>query len=948
MSPINYSKTVNLPQTAFPMKGDMARREPQWLELWSKLGIYDKLQKQHKDDPLFILHDGPPYANGPIHIGHALNKILKDIIVKFKTLSGHRAPYIPGWDCHGLPIENQLMKDLKANKHTIERGKFRKEAARFASKYIELQKQEFIRLGIFGDWERPYLTMDPAYEAGTLKAFFELLDKDCIYRDKKPVYWCPYDETALADAEVEYEDKPSDSAYVRFPVSFTSEVDDMLDKLLDESAGVSALIWTTTPWTLPANVGLAFHPRERYVLVNIPKHGKCYVAERRVSALSLLLGISLTPSGVSVRGEELVKRIQAQNPLTHQPSTAITAEFVSMEDGTGIVHIAPGHGEDDYTVGHLQNKLPIFCPVDERGRFTKEVGVPALEGKHVLRDANEAVLSLLEQAHALVHKEKIRHSYPCCWRCKNPVIYRATEQWFLSMEKDGLREQLVKSLESVRFTPPYGVNRIKGMLEVRPDWCLTRQRYWGTPLPVAYCTACGKPYFDKAFQAKVLEIISKEGSDAWFERPMSDFLPAGAKCSCGKSDFKKEDDILDVWFDSGSSWKAVLENKQKWKDFEGIQSETPVMYLEGSDQHRGWFQTSLIPSVALTGKPPFNQILTHGFVVDGEGQKMSKSLGNVISPQEVTKKYGADILRLWVGYSDYANEIRASDKILEQVTDSYRRFRNTFRYLLGNLVDFDPSKHSVSIDEMDEFDRWALHTNAELIRHCLKNYENYEFHKVMHGVTQFCINDLSGFYLDVQKDVLYCEALNSKLRRSAQTAFFGIAHTVGRLLAPILSFTMEEVWGELARMKLVSEESVFLSSFSAKDLEKWIDARFDIWTYKYLPLRYHVNPKIEDGRKNSLWGSSSECEVRIGSEHSAKDYIGERDGAWWARFLGVSKVTPNDPNSFDQLNVLKAVGQKCPRCWRWREDVGQNKDFPELCARCANVVSKMNLAEIQA
>ena len=963
MGAINYSKTVNLPQTAFPMKGDMAKREPQWLELWGKLGIYQKLQDAHKNDPLFILHDGPPYANGQIHIGHALNKILKDIIVKFKAMSGHRAPYVPGWDCHGLPIENQLMKDLKMNKREVERGKFRKQAAQFAAKYIGLQKQEFIRLGVFGEWERPYLTMDPVYEAGILKAFFELLDKGYIYRDKKPVYWCPYDETALADAEVDYEDKPSDSIYVRFPLSHASEVDEILGGALGESK-ISVVIWTTTPWTLPANVGLAFHPRERYVLVNIPNHGKCYVAERRISALSEVFGTTLLPSGDHATGEELVRHIKAKNPLTKRDSVGITADFVSMEDGTGIVHIAPGHGEDDYAVGHLQNKLPILCPVDEQGRFTKEVGIPSLEGKHVLKDANQAVINLLEQSKSLVYKEKIQHSYPCCWRCKNPVIYRATEQWFLSVEKDGLREKLIQSLSDVRFVPSYGVKRIKGMLEVRPDWCLTRQRYWGTPLPLLYCEGCRKPYHDKAFQDKVLKIIGKEGSDAWFERPISDFLSAGAKCTCGKTSFQKEEDILDVWFDSGTSWKAVLENTDKWPEFKGRTAGTPVMYLEGSDQHRGWFQTSLIPSVALKDEPPYNEILTHGFVVDMEGQKMSKSKGNVVAPQDVIKKYGADILRWWVAHTDYSVEMGISDKLLEkEISESYRKIRNTLRFLLGNLADFDPGKHRVPVSKMEWLDRQILHATANLIKGKAPDssaqdmvnveaaYKHYNISRVLSLCLRFCIHDLSGSYLDIQKDMLYCEPVDSPARRSAQTAMFEIVCVLAGYLAPILSFTMEEIWQELHGRKMVPEPSVFLRSWSSYPVGEWLDSQeFNSWDGELESLQLKVNALLEADIKNGKFENSREV-VLVADPALQPLRLDESKGVdldWWSRFLRVSKVQVGKTPNGKSLDLIKSIGQKCPRCWRWREDVGGNKDLPELCARCAGVVSKMNLTELKA
>lgn len=926
MSSLDYSKTVNLPQTDFPMKGDLARREPERLAFWEKTGLYGKIQKLHEKDPLFVLHDGPPYANGPIHIGHALNKILKDIIVKYKALSGHRAPYIPGWDCHGLPIENQLMKDLKATKHTIERGKFRKEAAGFASRFVDLQKEEFKRLGVLGDWEKPYLTMAPDYEASILEVFYDLLNRGYVYRGRKPVYWCAVCETALADAEVEYEDRTSDSAYVRFP--------------LLEDAATGVLIWTTTPWTLPANVGLAFHPRETYVLAEVPSQGRVWVAEKRLEALSNALKASVQPTGERAKGEELIRKgLKARNPLTERVSTGVTAEYVSMEDGTGVVHIAPGHGVDDYVVGHLQNKLEILSPVDERGRFTAEVGVPGLEGKHVLKDANEAVLEKL--GGALVHRDKVQHSYPCCWRCRKPVIFRATEQWFLSVDKDNLRHNLIALLKSgVRFVPAYGINRMIGMLEARPDWCLTRQRYWGTPLAVLYCASCGTPFHPPAFQGKVLKFIEEKGSDAWFDAPVSEFVPRDARCPCGKSEFKKEEDILDVWFDSGVSWRAVIDKRPELQG----KSEA-VLYLEGSDQHRGWFQTSLIPSVAFQerGEAPFTDILTHGFVVDGQGQKMSKSLGNVIAPQEIVKKSGADILRLWVGLSDYANEVRVSEPILNQGIEIYRRLRNTFRYLLGNISDFK-TEYSIPIAEMEELDRFALNGLASLVDVASSRYDDYEFQRVVRDTTDFCINRLSGFYLDIQKDTLYCERADSKIRRSAQTAFLEIARTLSWLLAPVLSFTMEEVWQDLRARGLVDEESVFLISWTASARESWLAARLDErwapWYERYLPLRGEVFKVLEEGRGAGRWGSPLEAVVTIDEGSSPfKDILPTREPEFWARIFQVSGVRFERGRNGKWVSAEKSAGTKCPRCWRWREDIGRDGAFPEVCLRCAGVLA---------
>jgi isoleucyl-tRNA synthetase len=952
---MDYSKTVNLLQTAFPMKADLPTREPERLKLWNESRLYQKIQDKNRDKPVFLLHDGPPYANGDIHMGHALNKVLKDFVVKYKTLAGFRSPYKPGWDCHGLPIEHQLFKQLGKNKHQVTRPELREKATEYALGWVEKQKEGFKRLGVLGDWDNPYLTLSKDYEASTVQAFYELYDKGFVYRGLKPGYWCVFDETALAEAEVEYAEKKSDSVYVRFkvdqstlPSPFRERVaegreradtqDALTPALSPKGEGVESLyvlIWTTTPWTLPANTGLAFHPGENYVVLKVNNEGYI-VAEKLAEKASKLLekkwNAPVTVSTGAFKGEDVAGLI-AENPLHGRESRAVTANYVTMEDGTGIVHIAPGHGVEDFGVGQA-NKLATLSPVDEAGRFDMNVGRAELVGKHVLKDANQAVMDLLGDN--LIAHYSFTHSYPHCWRCKNPSIFRATEQWFLRVD-DAFREGLLRQIDQVRWEPSYGVHRIKGMVEVRPDWCLSRQRHWGAPIAVYYCAnkTCRAVLWDKELNKKIVDMIRAEGGTAWYS-PHPDPLPQGERenacAKCGGTSFEKETDILDVWFDSGISWFAVVE-----KEFSQPKPQT-IMYLEGSDQHRGWFQTSLIPSVALRGKAPYDVVLTHGFVVDGKGHKMSKSLGNVIGPQEIIEKYGADVLRLWVAMSDYREDVRMSQDIVKHVIDMYRRFRNTFRFLLQNTADFKQSEHALEFDRLEEVDRWIVMLFEETKQRVLKAYEAYEFHAVLGELNKFVAGPLSGFYMDAQKDRLYCEAPASPLRRSAQTSLALLLRGLCVLLAPLLSFTSEEAYEEFRKASAPGlPESVFLDALSELKSVSLDAGLLDRWS-RVLDIRRLVNDELDKQRKLGVLKSSQEARLQINpvslSEENQALLSRPFDWPFALQMASIDVIA----NGGTGIEIQATSFPKCERCWRHRQDVGQNAAHPALCGRCAAVV----------
>jgi isoleucyl-tRNA synthetase len=919
------------------MKANLPQKEPMMLDAWEKSGLYGKMTDRNKGKEKFVLHDGPPYANGHIHLGTAMNKILKDIVIKYKNMSGFDAPYVPGWDCHGLPIEYQLMKDLGKNKATVDKVEFRKKAAQYALKFMGIQRDEFKRLGCLGEWENPYLTLANEYESVIISVFRELLKDGYIYRKLKPVYWCASCETALADAEVEYADHSSPSIFVKFKVLRPTQALPASSLKLP----TYVVIWTTTPWTLPANVALAFKPEIDYVAASTS--GETYiVAEARLDHFKKVTGI--TDFEILWRGKGAqLEGIICGNPIVDRESVGVLADFVSLEDGTGVVHIAPGHGEEDYSVG-LKYNLPVIAPVDERGRFTEEV--PAFKGENVFA-ANEKIIEFLKGKNLLISGFDITHSYPHCWRCKRPIIFRATKQWFLSVEKDGLRKRLLDTINEVNWIPQYGRNRITGMVEVRPDWCLSRQRYWGTPLPIIYCADCDEPVTDDAVLGKIEDIVKRGGSNAYLETPADAILPAGAKCTgCGGTNFKKSDDILDVWFDSGVSSFAVLGTRQ--------QLRVPAdLYLEGSDQHRGWFQTSLIPSVALRSAAPYKTVLTHGFVVDGEGKKMSKSLGNVIAPQDVIKKYGAEILRLWVSSENYQEDVRLSDEILSHLIDAYRKIRNTLRFLLGNTGDFLPDDR-VSFNELMDVDKWILSKFNRLIGEVDKCYQRYEFHKVFHLVYNFCVVELSAFYFDIVKDRLYTYNKKSRERLSAQTALETIFTGLVPLLAPILSFTAEEAYLEYSKRSAAAgekgnpqPESVFLSEMPVpnKDLiSDEIEEKFSA----IISIREFVLKLLEEQRKAGVIGNSLEAKVTLYTADASKKKFLEDNVKNLMQVFLVSQAEiaessfagAKDESLGIEAKVEHAPGKKCARCWMWFEDVGIDQSHPEICSKCVkNILS---------
>lgn len=914
----SYSHTVFLPKTSFSMKANLTQKEPQILNFWMEKDIYHRIIEKNSDSKMFYLHDGPPYANGHIHIGHALNKILKDFVIKSYSVMGYKTPFIPGWDCHGLPIEQQLLKELKiTKKHITDIIDFRKKAREFAGNFIEIQKEEFKRLGVFAEWEKPYITMSNEYEADIVKAFLELFEKGYIERDKKTIYWCPICETALADAEVEYKDKISPSIFVKFRV--------LRSKLNYDN--LYLVIWTTTPWTLPANIAVALNNEETYVIAETDDGCKLILAEKLIDNFSQTTSLKLNVIG-RVKGIDF-ENTTYEAPLVDMldeehkyPRRVIFTDFVDMTTGSGLVHIAPGHGEEDYLAGKKWG-LEIFCPVDISGRFTEEV--ISLKGKFVF-DANSQIIEILKEKGLLINSSTISHSYPHCWRCKSPIIFRATEQWFLKVDKNNLRKNLLDECKKVKWIPPQGYERITSMIKVRPDWCLSRQRYWGTPIVAFWCKKCGRIFDDFKLLYSIAERIRTEGSDFWFVEEPKKILN-GAKCKCGSDEFEKEKDILDVWLDSGVSWYCVAKNRSK---------VFPVdLYLEGSDQHRGWFQTSLIPSVALNGFAPYKKVLTHGFVLDEQGRAMHKSLGNVVSPQEIISKYGAEILRIWVSLSDWKEDVRISDSLLSVPIDLYRKIRNTFRYLLGNLSDFNPTKDFIPYDELTEIDKYIISKFTHLVEEVKNDWLDFDYKSSIRRIGEFCINDLSSFYLDALKDRLYTFALDSKERRSSQTAMYIMLKTLAILTSPILSFTSEEVWQTLKKeVDKNLSDSVFLNSidevFTPFKDEKVIDK----YT-KILKIRESILKEIEVARKAGKIGSSLEAKIIISSKGEEYEFIKENlQDIILACIVSQAEVEEGDFN----IRVVHAEGSKCPRCWQWRRDIGVDRDYPDICIKCANAI----------
>ncbi len=935
----DYKDTLNLPQTDFPMKANLTQKEPSALRFWEENEIYRKIQEKNKNNSHYILHDGPPYANGHIHIGHALNKILKDIIVKYKSMNGSYSPYIPGWDCHGLPIELQVDRNLGDRKDKLDILEKRKLCREYAAKFVDIQRDEFIRLGVFGDWQNPYLTMTNAYEATIVREFCKFFEAGSVYKGKKPVHWCPSCVTALAEAEVEYGDKESPSIFVKFAVD-----EENIRKFFSSLSGkkVFILIWTTTPWTLPANLGLAFHPDLDYVAVE--QGEEIYiVADGRKEALRDRIGL-----GGAVLEKKFGRELEgmhALHPFIHRKSVAVLGDFISLEEGTGIVHIAPGHGEDDYNIG-LKYGLDIYAPVDKKGNFKfsgAEQNLP-LQGKFVFK-ANAEIIEILKSKDALIKEEKVVHSYPHCWRCKKPVIFRATAQWFISMGKSSLREKSLSEIDRVVWIPAWGKDRIQGMVTNRPDWCISRQRAWGVPITVLKCENCEEFITEPDILSGIVNLIEKNSADIWFIKSAEEFLPSGYRCKkCSGTSFSKETDILDVWFDSGVSHAAVMETDERL-------SWPADMYLEGSDQHRGWFQSSLLASVGTRGKAPYRTVLTHGFTVDGQGKKMSKSLGNVVAPQEVIKSNGAEILRLWVSAEDYRDDVRISKEIIDRLTEAYRKIRNTSRFLLGNIYDFDGKDYRSNLLEID---RWAMSRLQTFTKDVISAYENFDFHEVFHGIYNFCVIDMSSFYLDVLKDRLYTFRSDSGERRAAQWVLSKILLNMTKLMAPILSFTAEEVWQSIKHRPESTEmekedfqESVFLTRLPHVD-EEFLDRKLEEKWDDLFKLRNEVNKALEIKRAEKFLGNSLEAKILLHLPERYESLFPDDEIEYLPTFFIVSAVELADKSIDDayrsteieglEIKVERAPGTKCLRCWNWSKAVGTFADAPDICDRCYKVI----------
>lgn len=970
---MDYKDTLNLPKTDFPMKADLPRSEGVCLQGWEEKGLYRRIKEASQGRTMYILHDGPPYANGHIHIGHALNKILKDIVVKGKFMAGYGVEFVPGWDCHGLPIELQVEKEMGHGTKDYQscgvRGQskleIRKMCRRYAERYVNIQREEFKRLGVFGEWDNPYLTMDYSYQASILRELGRFVSMGLVYRGKRPVHWCSSCQTALAEAEVEYGDKRSPSIYVKFkvqPRSIRAKFKEVLPSLVNKD--VSIIIWTTTPWTLPANLAIALHPELEYVAVEVKGQGSKVKSggEVFIIAKGLLEDVSKRLGWHDYKILETfypkrLEGIKARHPFIERDSLIVLGTYVTLEAGTGCVHIAPGHGQDDYELG-LRYGLDIYSPVDNQGRFTKDV--PEFEGRYVF-DANRDIVELLRIKGALLKEETITHSYPHCWRCKNPSIFRSTEQWFISLDSrlktqdsrvKSLREKALEEIDKVQWIPPWGRDRIYNMVLNRPDWCISRQRAWGVPIPAFYCKGCGSTLLDSRIIEYVGDLVERDGADIWFEKEAVDLLPKGTRCpDCKGKGFDKERDILDVWFDSGVSFAGVLEKR-------GGLNIPADLYLEGSDQHRGWFHSSLLAAIGTRGISPYKAVLTHGFVVDGEGRKMSKSLGNVISPQDVIDRYGAEVLRLWVAAEDYREDIRISDEILNRLAEAYRRIRNTCRFLLGNLYDFDPERDILPYGELSELDRLTLHRLTRLTERVLTAYETFEFHTIYHSVNNFCSVDLSSFYLDIIKDRLYTFRATSSERRAAQTTIYHLLDYLTRLMAPILPFTMDEVWGYMPHKIQTSKfkvQSVHLAGFPEIKGE-WLDEGMEKRWGVLLKVRDEVAKALEAARREKIIGHPLDARVAILSPDGFKGLLmGYKDTL--REILIVSQLTVDGDGTGElssyqtmrpfesqeipglQVYVTPAKGKKCERCWSYREDVGNYVEHPTICGRCMSVVS---------
>ena len=917
---MDYNKTINLPKTDFPMRAGLPAREPGMLESWEKMDLYHELLKKNEGKPRFSLHDGPPFSNGALHMGHALNKSIKDFIVRSAAMRGCYTPYIPGWDNHGMPIESAIIKKNKLNRKKMSVPEFRSACHEFAQHYVDVQREGFKRLGVVGDWEHPYLTMDPGFEAEEVKIFGEMYKKGVIYKGLKPVYWCPHDETALAEAEIEYQDDPVTTVYVKFPLH------DSQGKLAAyDKDKLFFVIWTTTIWTLPGNLAIALHPRESYALVKAG-NGEIYIlAEALVEKVMKVGGVE-DYEIVETHPGSFFEYMQAGHPFLPKTSQLVTAEYVTMDSGTGCVHTAPGFGADDYQTCRRYG-MEMVVPVDDRGRHTDYAGKYAGLSTD---ESNPVILADMRESGALFASEDIVHSYPHCWRCKHPIIFRATPQWFCSV--DAFKDAAVAATEDVRWLPGWGKDRMVSMIQERSDWCISRQRRWGLPIPVFYCEDCGKPVCDDATIAAVSSLFAAEGSNAWYEKDAAAILPAGYPCPhCGGSRFTKEEDTLDGWFDSGSTHFASMQKDQGFWPAN--------VYMEGLDQYRGWFQSSLLTAVGALGKgAPFQECVTHGWTVDGEGKAMHKSLGNGVDPADIFKKYGADMIRLWAGSADYHADVRCSDNIFKQLSQNYLKFRNTARYCLGNLDGFDADR-LVSPAEMLELDRWAVTRLNALMERCESAYQNYEFHVVSHAINDFCVVEMSSFYLDIIKDRLYCEERDGLPRRSAQTALWLILDTMTKLFAPILAFTCDEIWQAMPHRAGDDGRNVLLNEMNKPFTDYALDAGAMARWDETIKVRSAVNAALESARAEKKIGKSLEAKVRL-TVPAASAFLADMDADALADVLIVSQAEAAAGEDLS-VQVEPAQGVKCERCWKILPSVGRDSAHPTLCARCAAVVSQL-------
>ena len=931
--PQDYNETINLPKTDFPMRANLPKREPGFLAGWEQdnNALYHALMKKNEGKPLFVLHDGPPYANGNLHMGHALNKVLKDFIVRYKNMAGFYAPYVPGWDTHGLPIERQAIQAYGMDRDKVSVSEFRQKCEEFARKHVNTQREQFKRLGVIGDWEHPYLTLTHDFEAKQIEIFGEMAKKGYIYKGLKPVYWCPHDETALAEAEIEYQDEPCSSIYVKFAVTDDKGV---IEKAIGTKENVYFVIWTTTTWTLPGNLAISVNPFFEYDLVKVP-NGEIYVlAKELVNSVMQAAGIESWEVLATLLGSDL-EMMKTQHPIMDRESVIITGEHVTLDAGTGCVHTAPGFGADDFIVCQKYN-IPIIVPVDGKGYATEDAGKYA--GMYYEK-TTPIILDDLRACNALLAIEDIVHSYPHCWRCKNPIIFRATEQWFCSV--DALKDDAVKACHEITWLPGWGEERMTSMIMERSDWCISRQRIWGVPIPIFFCKKCGKPLVNEQTIKLVSDLFREKGSNAWFEMDASEILPSDIHCECGCGEFDKETDTMDVWFDSGSSWAAVIEQREG--------QPIPVdVYLEGNDQYRGWFQSSMLTAIATKGIAPYKTVITHGMIVDEERQKMSKSLGNGISPQEILDQYGADILRLWVSSADYRQDMRISKEMFKHLAQNYLKIRNTARYILGNLEDFDPKTDMVAYNDLCELDRWALMKLNDLVAKVIKGYDDYEFHVVLHAIHNFCVVDMSNFYLDVIKDRLYCEEKNGELRRSAQTAMYEILDALVRMIAPILCFTADEIWQAMPHRDGDDAANIVLNTmpkvnpawaFAEETSSKWD---------KLIALRDDVNKALEEARKNKVIGKPPEAWVTVYADDETAALLETVPADELAALCIVSKLRVIRGNGEGmqgenlpvQIAIERASGDKCERCWMYVDSIGQDSKHPTLCARCAAVVGE--------